>query len=131
PPHDVASGAPRLAPVFRLDQSARSRVNLGLETINLYYLHNVETQLGAVDRDTFAERLSRAIGTLEQVCAEGSIAAWGLATWEALRVPREHPEHLSLLEVQSLAAKIAGPDHHFSAVQLPCNLAMASAIASR
>src|SRR5262249_22490510 len=125
PASEIAHACHCMAPSFLRDQVARSRENLGLETIDLYYLHNVETQLGAVDRAEFLAGLRRAVETLEDEASKGAIASWGLATWDGLRVPPEHPEHLSLDEVRAVAAEVAGPEHHFRAVQLPVNLAMA------
>ena len=131
PAAELAQGSHCMAPAYLRDQIARSRENLGLETIDLYYLHNIETQLSAVDRDAFRRRLTRAIETLEEACAKGEIAAWGLATWEGLRVPPEHPEHLSMSDVRALAGEVAGDRHHFRAVQLPVNLVMAHGVAYR
>jgi aryl-alcohol dehydrogenase-like predicted oxidoreductase len=131
PKAEIAQGCHCMAPSYLADQIERSRANLGLETIDLYYLHNVETQLEAVGRESFRGRLSRAIEALEEAAAAGKIGAWGLATWNGLRVPPEHPEHLSLPLLRDLAGKVAGPGHHFRAVQLPVNLAMAHAVAFR
>jgi aryl-alcohol dehydrogenase-like predicted oxidoreductase len=131
PEAEIAQQCHCLAPAYLRDQIARSRANLGLETIDLYYLHNVETQLGAVDRATFLRRLRAAIAVLEEQAEAGRIASWGLATWEGLRVPPEHPEHLSLAEVLEAARETAGSGHHFRAVQLPSNLAMAQALVYR
>ena len=113
------------------DQIARSLSNLGLETIVLYYLHNIETQLLVVNAAVFRERLARAIGVLEAQARAGRIAAWGLATWDGLRAPPEHPDHLSLQDVLALAEETAGKGHHFRAVQLPSNLAMPQAAVYR
>src|SRR5207244_2597968 len=44
-------------------------------------------------------------------------------------VPPEHPEHLSMSQVLAVARAVAGQEHHFRAVQLPVNLAMAQAVA--
>jgi aryl-alcohol dehydrogenase-like predicted oxidoreductase len=131
PAGEVAQGCHCMAPAYLADQIARSRENLGLDTIDLYYLHNVETQLEDVGREIFRERLARAIEVLERSVADGTIAAWGLATWNGLRVPPEHPEHLSLPLVRDLAEKVAGPSHHFRAVQLPVSLGMAHAVGYR
>ena len=131
PADEVAQGCHCISPSYLEDQIARSRDNLGLDTIDLYYLHNVETQLDEVGRERFHGRLSRAIETLERAIADGKIAAWGLATWNGLRVPPEHPEHLSMALVRDLAEKVAGPSHHFRAVQLPVNLGMAHAVGYR
>jgi aryl-alcohol dehydrogenase-like predicted oxidoreductase len=130
-PEEIALGCHSLAPAYLKDQVSRSRVNLGLETIDLYYLHNVETQLGAVDRAAFRRRLRDAVATLEEEIAGGRVAAWGLATWEGLRVPREHPEHVSLEEVLEIAREVAGEGHHFRGVQLPSSFAMAQALVYR
>jgi predicted aldo/keto reductase-like oxidoreductase len=46
-----------------------------------------------------------------------------------LRAPAEHPEHLSIAQALEVAREVAGDKHHFSAVQLPVNLAMPQAIA--
>jgi aryl-alcohol dehydrogenase-like predicted oxidoreductase len=131
PADELAQGCHCIAPSYLRDQIARSRANLGLETIDLYYLHNVETQLSAVGRDEFLSRLRRAVETLEEEVERGGIATWGLATWDGLRVPPEHPDHLSLEQVRGVAEEVAGADHHFRGVQLPVNLAMAQAVAFR
>ena len=58
-------------------------------------------------------------------CGAPKVAAWGLATWDGLRAPPEHPEHLSIAATLDAARDVAGDGHHFRAVQLPFNLAMA------
>ena len=73
--------------------------------------------------------LEAAVEALEEAASEGKIGAWGLATWDGLRVPPEHPEHLSLDATFEIAREVGGEEHHFAAVQLPVNLAMAQAIA--
>jgi aryl-alcohol dehydrogenase-like predicted oxidoreductase len=130
-PEEIARGAHCMAPAYLRDQIARSLSNLGLATIDLYYLHNVESQFGAVDAATIRSRLRKAIELLEEEAEAGRIGAWGLATWDALRVPPEHPQHLSLLEVQGVAEAVAGPGHHFRAVQVPSSLGMPHAAAYR
>jgi aryl-alcohol dehydrogenase-like predicted oxidoreductase len=129
PRDDIARGGHCLAPSYLEDQIERSRANLGLETLDLYYLHNVEAQRNSVDPETFARRLAAAAGTLEEAAWRGRIGSWGLATWDGLRVPPEHPEHVSLEAVLGIAREVAGEKHHFAAVQMPFNLGMAQAVA--
>ena len=57
-------------PDFLADQIDRSRANLGVDTIDVFYLHNPETQLGFLTRDEFDARLRRAFARLEQLVAE-------------------------------------------------------------
>lgn len=130
-PSEIAAGVHCMAPAYLADQLGRSRRNLGLDTVDLYYLHNVETQLSAVDHETFRGRLAAAAAFLEDAAGRGLIEAWGLATWNGLRVPPEHPEHLSLSETLEIARDVAGDRHHFRAVQLPFNLGMAQAAVYR
>ena len=126
---EIASGGHCMAPAYLRDQIARSRANLDLATIDLYYLHNIESQKASVDGATFRKRLSAAAAALERAVEDGEIGAWGLATWDGLRVPPEHPEHLSIAQALETAREMAGEKHHLAAVQLPMNLAMAQALA--
>jgi aryl-alcohol dehydrogenase-like predicted oxidoreductase len=126
---DLAAGCHSLAPDFLDHLLDRSRENLDLATIDLYYLHNPETQLQSVPREEFRRRLRGAIELLERAAAEGRIGRWGLATWDGLRVPPRHPAHVSLEEVLGLALEVAGGRHHFAAIQAPVNLAMPQAVA--
>jgi aryl-alcohol dehydrogenase-like predicted oxidoreductase len=130
-PSEIAAGVHCMAPAYLSDQLEKSRRNLGLDAIDLYYLHNVETQFSAVDRGTFRGRLAEAAAFLEEAAGRGLIGAWGLATWNGLRVPPEHPEHLSLSETLAVAREAGGEGHHFRAVQLPFNLGMAQAAVYR
>jgi aryl-alcohol dehydrogenase-like predicted oxidoreductase len=131
PPSEIALGCHCMAPSYLADQLDRSCLNLGLESIDLYYLHNIETQRGAVDRKTFGKRLTAAAAFLEEAAGSGRIATWGLATWDGLRAPPEHPEHLSLSETLAIAREAGGDGHHFRAVQLPFNLGMAQGLLYR
>jgi aryl-alcohol dehydrogenase-like predicted oxidoreductase len=126
-PGDVAGGAHCMTPRFLRDQIERSRANLGLETIDIYYLHNPETQLAEVERAEFLRRLRAAFEALEEAVADGGIARYGTATWTGYRVDTSAPDYLSLPELVALAREVGGPDHHFRVVQLPYNLGMTEA----
>jgi aryl-alcohol dehydrogenase-like predicted oxidoreductase len=116
-----------MTPRYLADQLDRSRANLGLETIDLYYVHNPETQLDEVDRAEFLTRLRAAFGALEEAVAAGKIRAYGTATWSGYRVPPQERGYLSLRDVLEAARDVGGEVHHFRAVQLPYNLAMPEA----
>ncbi|MFN2387369.1 MAG: aldo/keto reductase [Thermoanaerobaculia bacterium] len=129
PRDEIARGMHCMGPGYLADQIERSRRNLGLETIDLYYLHNIETQRVERTRADFRKALAASVERLERSVDSGAIAAWGLATWDGLRAPPEHPEHLSMEETLAVAREVAGEKHHFAAVQLPVNVAMPQAIA--
>lgn len=116
-----------LAPRYLEDQIERSRRNLGLGTIDIYYLHNPETQLDAVTRDEFRRRLRTAFTALEAACADGRIGVYGAATWGGFRQRAGAREELDLEELLGLATEAGGRDHHFRVVQLPINLTMLEA----
>ena len=125
---DVIAGGHCLTAGFLEDQIERSRRNLGLETIDVYYLHNPEQALDTLPREKFLTLVRDAFAALERAVENGRIAAYGCATWNGLRAPPESKNHLSLEELMSLAHKAGGSDHHFSVVQLPINLAMTEAV---
>lgn len=110
---------------FQLDCSLK---NLGLETIDIYYVHNPETQLDAVDRPEFLRRLRAVFEFLEAAVEDGRIGCYGTATWNGYRVMSDQRGYLSLEEVFNIARQVAGERHHFSAIQLPYNLGMPEAL---
>ncbi|MFN2511126.1 MAG: aldo/keto reductase [Pyrinomonadaceae bacterium] len=112
----------------QLDQSLR---NMGLECIDVYYVHNPESQLGHVSEEEFYSRLRGAFETLEQNVAQGKIKMYGVATWNGFRVPPEAPGYHSLPRMQEVAREVAGESHGFRFIQLPFNLAMPEALVLR
>ena len=127
-PDEVVGGGHCIAPGYLADQIARSRANLGVETIDVYYLHNPEQQIPVVGREVFRRRLVRAFEALEPRVAAGDIAAFGCATWNGLRVAPDARDSLSLEELVAVAREVSGDAHHFQYVQLPVNLAMSEAL---
>jgi aryl-alcohol dehydrogenase-like predicted oxidoreductase len=126
-PAQVAGGMHCMAPRFLQNQIERSRQNLGVETIDLFYLHNPETQLGSVPRDVFLARLGDAFQMLEEEINAGRLGYYGLATWNGFRMREEARDYLSLPEAADVARDIAGDHHRLRFVQLPFNLAMPEA----
>ena len=130
-PAEVVGRMHCLAPGFLSDQLERSRINLGLETIDVFYLHNPETQLEAVPRSDFDARIHSAFELLEQKAGEGKIQFYGTATWGGFRRPAGHSEGLSLVRMEEIARAVVGAGHRFRFIQLPLNLSMGEAIAQR
>ena len=125
---DVAAGCHVMAPRFLADQIERSRKNLGVETIDVYYLHNPETQLSDFTSEVFEKPLHTAFEFLETAVTEGKIRFYGLATWKGFREPQQARDALSLAKIDILARSLAGDGHHCRFVQLPHNLGMTEAL---
>ncbi len=124
---EVAGGMHCLAPGFLADQLERSRANLNLETIDLFYLHNPETQLSYVSAEEFYERIRRSFAALEEMAAAGKLRYYGAATWDGFRKQAGGGGGLSLTRLLELAEREGGPRHRFRFIQLPLNLGMAEA----
>lgn len=126
-PGDLVAGCHCMTPRYLEDQIERSRVNLDLETIDIYYLHNPETQLGELPRREVTRRLRAAFEFLEGAARDRRIGFYGTATWSGYRQPQSARDFLSLPDLVALAEEVGGPEHRFRVVQLPYNLAMTEA----
>ena len=125
---DIAAGSHCMTPKFLKDQLGRSLKNLGVECIDVYYLHNPETQLSEVSRPEFLKRMREAFEFLESAVEAGEIQYYGVATWNGFRQDAGAPDAMQLGEIAQMAQEIAGGMHHFRFVQLPFNLAMTEAL---
>jgi len=129
-PNDFAANYQHcLAPDFLDAMIARSQRNLGVDTIDIYYLHNPETQRISNTHETFRHRMLDAFECLEQAVDNGAIGAYGTATWTAYRSSPNAPDYVSLTELVGLAFEVAGDSNHFRYIQLPYNLVMTEAFA--
>jgi aryl-alcohol dehydrogenase-like predicted oxidoreductase len=125
---DIAAGCHCMAPGYLSDQLERSRRNLGVATIDVFYLHNPETQLSEVSPDVFRSRIREAFLFLESAVASKAIRAYGMATWNSFRDDPKAAGYLSLKDMADIAKDVGGDDHHFRFVQLPFNIAMPEAL---
>jgi len=125
---DIVSGSHCMTPRYIENQLECSLRNLGLECIDIYYLHNPEEQLQEVSREEFNKRISAAFEMLEKKVSQGKIRMYGTATWNGYRQEPTAPDCLSLEELVGIAKEVSGEDHHFKVIQLPFNLAMPEAL---
>ena len=121
---DLVAGGHCIAPGFLRNQIERSIANLGVDSIDIYYIHNPEQQLEAVTRGEFDNRMHDAFAELERCVTEGLIQSYGCATWNGLRVAADAQNHISIESLVSAARDVAGDEHHMVAVQMPVNLGM-------
>jgi len=126
--NDVVQGMHCMTPRYLDVMLDLSRSNLGLESIDIYYVHNPETQLGAVTHDEFLGRIRNAFEFLEDAVATRKIGCYGVATWSGFRLKPNERGYLSLAELVSAAADVGGAANHFKVIQFPYNLAMTEAL---
>jgi aryl-alcohol dehydrogenase-like predicted oxidoreductase len=130
-PSEVVGDCHAMTPRFLENQLDRSLANLAVETVDIYYIHNPETQLAEVDRHEFMKRLRAAFGFLESAADAGKIHFYGVATWSAFRQPPRATDYLSLEETVETARDIGGDDHRFRFIQLPYSLASTEALSNQ
>lgn len=128
---DIVADCHCMAPTYLQHQLKTSLSNLGLSCIDVYYLHNPETQLAHVSPSEFVSRMREAFAVLEAAVAQQHIRVYGTATWEGYRTKIGSRGHLSLETLVKIAEDVGGRDHHFKAIQLPYNLGMPEALAER
>ncbi|MEM3063766.1 MAG: aldo/keto reductase [Candidatus Nitrosotenuis sp.] len=120
---DISSGYHCMTVRYLEDQLERSIKNLGLECIDLMYLHNaVEGQIQDITKDQFVKNLKDVFELYEQKRKQGKIKYYGMATWECFRVTQDNPQHLSLYDTIQLAKQVGGDNHGFRFIQIPYNL---------
>jgi aryl-alcohol dehydrogenase-like predicted oxidoreductase len=124
---DLVDGCHAMTPKYLAHQLEVSLQALGLETLNLFHLHNPEQQLGHLGPEAFHGAIQRAFEACEGFVTEGKIRAYGVATWNGFRVPPGQVGHLSLARLLQAATAAGGRDHHFRWIQLPLNLALPEA----
>jgi aryl-alcohol dehydrogenase-like predicted oxidoreductase len=109
----------------QLDQSLR---NMDLESVDVYYIHNPESQLEHVSKKEFYHRLRLAFEHLEENRKQGKLQFYGVATWNGFREAIDSSKHHSLVRMVEIARELAGESHGLRFIQLPVNLAMPEAL---
>ena len=130
-PGDIVANMHCLKPAFLKDQLERSLLNLRLQRVDIFYLHNPETQLQFLEPREVYRRIGEAFDACEAMVAAGKISYYGVATWDGFRRRPGGADGLQLSRLAVLAKQAGGAQHHFRFVQLPFNLAMPEAISVR
>ncbi|MDE1764861.1 MAG: aldo/keto reductase [Thaumarchaeota archaeon] len=126
---DISSGYHCMTIPYLQDQMDRSLKNLGLECVDLMYLHNAaEGQLQDMTKEEFMKKLGQVFEFYENQRKSGKIRYYGMATWDCFRVPQEHPQYISIFDVAKTALEIGGPENGFKFIQLPYNMHLDQAL---
>lgn len=125
---DIAGGSHCMTPRYLENQLGQSLRNLDVTCLDVYYVHNPESQLAAVSQGEFMTRLRAAFEFLESAAGDGAVKYYGVATWNGFRAEPDSRDYHSLEAFVELAREIGGDNHHFRFVQLPLNLGMPEAL---
>ena len=125
---DIVGGSHCMTPAYLHNQLQQSLTNLGIGCVDVYYIHNPESQLGQVSEKEFYLRIRTAFEALEQARARNSVKFYGVATWNGFRSPAGSSGYHSLEQMISSAREVGGDEHGFRFIQLPFNLAMPEAL---
>jgi aryl-alcohol dehydrogenase-like predicted oxidoreductase len=127
-PKDLVGGGHCMTANFLKNQLGRSLRNMGVDCIDVFYLHNPETQLSEISKTDFLERIREVFTFLESAVVAGEIQYYGVATWNAFRQDARARDAMQLAELVQIAQEVAGGRHRFRFVQLPFNLGMTEAL---
>ena len=122
-PQDIELDQHCMTPAFLKDSLERSLANLHVECLDIYFLHNPETQLTKIGYDAFLKQLEEIFASFEMHVKEGKIKSYGIAVWNAFTYEEDNREYISLEDVYDIACKVGGANHHFKYIQLPFNIA--------
>ena len=125
---EIVGGSHCMTPSYLQNQLDQSLRNMDLDCVDVYYIHNPESQLGYISRNEFEVRLKKAFQRLEENRSAGKIQYYGVATWNGFRVPEHQQESHALSGMVEAAREVGGEEHGFRFVQLPFNLAMPEAL---
>src|SRR5437660_225618 len=108
---DIVGGSHCMTPSYLQNQLEQSLRNMNLDCVDVYYVHNPESQLGSVSEEEFYARLRVAFESLEQSLARGRLKFYGVATWNGFRVPAGSRGYHSLSRMAAIARELGGESH--------------------
>jgi aryl-alcohol dehydrogenase-like predicted oxidoreductase len=124
---DLVGGSHCMSPKYLESQIEQSLRNMEIEGLDLFYIHNPESQLAEIDRYKFEARIAKAFETLEEARRDGKINFYGLATWNGFRTTPDDKGYHSLERFVDIAQQVGGEGHGLRFIQVPYNLAMPEA----
>ncbi len=127
-PGEVVEDFHCISPSFIHHQIRETLENLGVEGVDLFFLHNPEVQLEEKKEGEFETILEKAFEALEEAVSQKKIRFYGISSWNGFRKKRDSKGFLDLSNLVLIAKKIAGENHHFKAIQTPINLIMLEAL---
>jgi len=99
----------------------RSLKNMGVDGIDILYLHNPEFALGHITYQELLEKIEQSFILFEELKKEGKINFYGVASWNSFLFENDNLEYISIKDLVNIARKIDAKGFKF--IQMPYNLA--------
>ena len=103
----------------------KSLENLGVKTIDIYFLHNPEIQISKLGYKKFLKKVETIFRRFEKMVEMGMIKYYGIAVWNGF-IDESTKEHINLEDLVDIALKVGGDNHNFKYIQTPFNIAKTS-----
>lgn len=126
-PDEIHPAGHCITPMFLWNQLDQSLKNLQLEKVDVYYIHNPETQMSELNEPRFYEAVEMAFRAMERAVHDGRVGLYGIATWDGF-FDEGSGRLMQLERLVQLARRAGGEQHHFRMIQLPVNLEMTDAM---
>lgn len=115
-----------MTPDFLEWSCKESLKNLGVDCLDIYFLHNPEMQLQKLGYRKFLKKIESIFTRFEKMVAQGLIKNYGIAAWNAFTNKKDSGEHINLEDLVNIALKVGGENHHFNYIQTPFNMGKTS-----
>jgi len=109
-----------MTPDFLEWSCRRSLKNIGIESFDIYYLHNPEMQKLTLGKKEFYKKIEAIFKRFEKLADEGLFSSYGVAVWNGFTA--ENEERISLEKLVEIAQKVGGENHRFKYIQTPFNM---------
>jgi aryl-alcohol dehydrogenase-like predicted oxidoreductase len=100
-----------MSPDFLEWSCKKSLENIGIQSFDIYYLHNPEMQFLRLGERAFYEEIEKVFQRFEKLVEEGLFYAYGVAVWNGFN--SQTGELISLEKLLKIAQKVGGENHHF------------------
>lgn len=117
-----------MTPDFLEWSCKRSIENIGVDSLDIYYLHNPEMQILKLGKKDFYKQIEKVFERFEKLADEGLFKTYGVAVWNGFT--SENDELISLEKLVEIAKKVGGDNHRFKYIQLPFNMGKTNAYTS-
>lgn len=105
----------------------KSLQNLGVETLDLHYIHIPEISRLCLSEEEFYTRIQALFSWYESKVSEGKIRFYGIAFEFMTEEPQEKKWHIELEKIKQLAEKVSVGENHLKYILFEYNLLSASA----